>query len=302
MKALPATTAAALVTLAAASPAAPPRLFRIEVGGKFGFVDREGYAVVPPKFRAAGRFREGLAWFSLDGKRYGYLDGSGRVAIPARFTFAADFSEGLAAASDKPVRNGFATYGYVGRDGRFRVPQKFEASEGDPGDGPEPLGYAADPGAGSAGIEAGAFSGGRARVGFKRWIGKDGCPTAAPPKSNLSLGPLREGLRSSVEGGGTAMRYVRADGRYAFGREFLVPPGLERRPSARLNYYSEGRAPLWLILSGNRVRFGFVDEKGAIVTAAEFDSVRPFEGGRAEVVRNGRTEYVDRSGKRIWPR
>ncbi|MGV3615167.1 MAG: WG repeat-containing protein [Fimbriimonas sp.] len=293
---------AALVALSAASAAVSPRLFRIEVRGKFGFVDREGYAVVPPKFLAAGRFREGLAWFTRDGKRFGYLDERGRVAIPARFTFAADFSEGLAAASDKPVRNGFATYGYVGPDGRFRIPQRFEGAERDPGDGPEPLGYAPEPEAGSGGIEAGRFSGGRARVGFKKWIGRDGRPAPAPPRANPRLGPLREGLRSTVEADGILMRYVRPDGRAPSGREFMVPRGFDRRPSARLNYYSEGRAPLWLILTGGRVRFGFVDEKGSIAIAAEFDSVRPFEGGLSEVVRNGRTEYVDRNGKRVWPR
>gem|GEM_PF-6586234 len=36
-------------------------LFRVEIGGKYGFIDRTGKIVVRPLFDGAGGFSEGLA-------------------------------------------------------------------------------------------------------------------------------------------------------------------------------------------------------------------------------------------------
>jgi len=48
-----------------------------------------------PKYRDAGRFREGLAYVKLDGK-YGFIDKTGKEVIPRKYDDVGFFSEGLA--------------------------------------------------------------------------------------------------------------------------------------------------------------------------------------------------------------
>ena len=49
--------------------------------GKFGFVDRKGKEVVPPKYDYAGHFANGIAIVKLDGQ-YGIIDTSGNILVP----------------------------------------------------------------------------------------------------------------------------------------------------------------------------------------------------------------------------
>ena len=74
-------------------------LFRVRVGGKFGYIDKTGHVKIQPQFDNAGRFSEGLAAAlvgdPLKGK-WGYIDQTGRFAVNPRFFKADDFSNGLA--------------------------------------------------------------------------------------------------------------------------------------------------------------------------------------------------------------
>src|SRR5215472_13616499 len=71
-------------------------LFQVHYQGKWGFIDRSGEVVIPPRFEDEGDFFGGLARVEIDGK-WGYIDERGRVSIPCRFVRAGDFQEGLAA-------------------------------------------------------------------------------------------------------------------------------------------------------------------------------------------------------------
>lgn len=68
----------------------------VRLGGKYGFIDREGSCVIPYKYEYAGVFSEGLARVRLDDK-YGYIDKNGVVVIPYKYSDAGDFIDGLAA-------------------------------------------------------------------------------------------------------------------------------------------------------------------------------------------------------------
>ena len=70
-----------------------------------GYIDRSGGFVIPPQFRQAGSFSEGLAPVKLSPdkmkklapfKEWAYIDRSGKVVIPPQFMDAEPFSEGLA--------------------------------------------------------------------------------------------------------------------------------------------------------------------------------------------------------------
>jgi hypothetical protein len=135
-------------------------LIPVNQGDKYGYIDAAGKVVIGFQFDVATAFHEGLAEVEL-GNKCGYIDRSGKLVIPyqrcylfddfqggfavvsfkkrgkerfmdprgkllhgAAFAFADSFSEGLAAV--KPRREGKCCWGYIGKDGRFVIPPKFE--------------------------------------------------------------------------------------------------------------------------------------------------------------------------------
>jgi len=70
-------------------------LFPIIEKNKTGFINQKGEVVIPPLFRSAGDFSEGLAAVRIKGY-YGYIDQKGVVAIPPQFDFATAFTDGYA--------------------------------------------------------------------------------------------------------------------------------------------------------------------------------------------------------------
>jgi len=74
-----------------------PWLFPTVKGDKYGFINRKGKVVVPPKFRAVMRFSEGLVAVREAGQ-YGYIDATGTYVIPPIFDYAEPFKKGMAIA------------------------------------------------------------------------------------------------------------------------------------------------------------------------------------------------------------
>lgn len=112
----------------------------------WGYVDRSGREVVKRQYRLAGDFSEGLAAVSLDGK-YGFINRKGETVIPPRFWprqvgyswegkyEMGRFSEGLAwvgAADPREAKRNL--YGYINKAGDFVIRPQFvtaqEFSEG----------------------------------------------------------------------------------------------------------------------------------------------------------------------------
>ncbi len=79
--------------------------------GRYGFLDKSGKPVIPPRYMFVTPFNEGLAAFSGDnrdpctpveadkGRWDGYIDRSGKVVIPKGFRSAWQFVNGLAAVT-----------------------------------------------------------------------------------------------------------------------------------------------------------------------------------------------------------
>ena len=76
----------------------------MRVGGAWGFIDKSGMMVIPPKFDDAEAFHEGLAKIAVKGL-YGYADKSGAIVIPPQFEEADSFSNGLAPVGDSRNRH-----------------------------------------------------------------------------------------------------------------------------------------------------------------------------------------------------
>src|SRR4029077_6422686 len=133
-------------------------LAAVQVGDKWGFIDKEGRQVIPPQFSGAYYFREGVAtidvtnaqsggeeWAIIDkagdviargldmvgfiaegripaqpNQKWGYLDLQGKTVIPFVYENADSFHHGLAAVQigDK--------FGYIGQDGHVAIPFQFD--------------------------------------------------------------------------------------------------------------------------------------------------------------------------------
>jgi WG containing repeat len=86
----------------------------VSVGGKYGYIDRSGKMVIPPQFKEAGSFSEGLAIIRLNDKEWGYIDTSGKLVINGEeFGLAREFSEGLAAVTGKNDKYGLTIIAFA---------------------------------------------------------------------------------------------------------------------------------------------------------------------------------------------
>jgi len=71
----------------------------------WGFIDKGGSLVIPPRFESATSFSEGLAGVLLHGE-WGYINKTGTLVIENKFDWVGRFSEGVAVVqrSSKPKR------------------------------------------------------------------------------------------------------------------------------------------------------------------------------------------------------
>lgn len=70
----------------------------VRVEGKVGFMDQKGRIVIRPKYDDVFPFSYGLALVQLGGK-WGYVDKTGNVVIPIQYQIASMFSEGVASVA-----------------------------------------------------------------------------------------------------------------------------------------------------------------------------------------------------------
>lgn len=87
-------------------------LAAVSLGGKWGFIGKNGSSSIPFKYEQGGMFVDGLARVKLYGK-WGFIDKSGATVIPFKYAMASDFKDGLARVS----YNG--QNGYVDKTGEW---------------------------------------------------------------------------------------------------------------------------------------------------------------------------------------
>jgi len=117
-------------------------LAAVRLGEGYGYIDRGGRVVIPPRYQSAGGFSEGLARIEIE-DRYGYIDRTGRVVIEPRFQKAFKFSDGLARVCRPPEHRSFLFHrilrwddreaypcGYVDRQGKLVIDYEYLPSHG----------------------------------------------------------------------------------------------------------------------------------------------------------------------------
>ena len=98
-------------------------LARVELNGKWGYIDKTDKVIIPFKYDFASHFSDGLASVGLNGK-WGFIDKTDKVIIPFKYEFAMDFSEGLASVE----LNG--KYGYIDKTDKVIIPFKYKSARG----------------------------------------------------------------------------------------------------------------------------------------------------------------------------
>lgn len=95
---------------------------RVEKGGEWGFIDKNGAVKIPFEYEDALPFSEGLAAVEKDGE-WGYIDSQGLQKIPFVYDNAIMFSEGLAAV-EKDWK-----WGYVDKNGEIKIQLQYDDAE-----------------------------------------------------------------------------------------------------------------------------------------------------------------------------
>lgn len=105
-------------------------LAMVTADGKYGFIDTNGKAVVPPKYDYARSFSEGLAAVRLgdwiNGK-WGFIDVTGKELFMVNYEGVGDFFQGVVIVSSG--ENGGPTpvqYGLIDKTGKELVPLKYD--------------------------------------------------------------------------------------------------------------------------------------------------------------------------------
>jgi hypothetical protein len=105
------------------------------IGGPYGYIDRTGKRVIPPRFDAAGNFHEGLAAVESGGK-LGYIDKTGRMAVKPQYALTDaddaqdtdyapnDFSDGVAVVGC--IVGGHLKCGCIDKTGKLVIPARFD--------------------------------------------------------------------------------------------------------------------------------------------------------------------------------
>ncbi len=85
-----------------------------------GYLNEQGKYQIPEQFEDARDFSGGLAAVSKGGL-YGYIDHRGKTVIGFNFSDANNFSEGLAAAANEDEK-----WGYINCRGKWMIPPRFD--------------------------------------------------------------------------------------------------------------------------------------------------------------------------------
>lgn len=287
---------------------------RMKSIGKYGFIDRTGKIVIPPRFDGAGKFSEGRADVTIDGK-HGYIDKAGVVVIRPQFIrqhirkwsrSLGDFSEGLAVV--QVSENGL--FGFIDRSGSQVIPLKFtgvlDFSQGlaqatmDPnrkkigfinkkGDWVIPPQF----------LDASDFSEDLAAVQIGKesdykwgYIDRNGTMVIPPRFEEASR--FREGLATVDIGGDlTFSAFIDKQGQVV----------IKARPGFyRFDLFSQGRATFYT--SSHRTKtgkMGCMDKTGKVVIPPQFDVIWGFSEGLASIEIDEKNGFIDLSGKMLVP-
>jgi hypothetical protein len=253
-------------------PATPVRLFPFREGGKagkWGYINRHGKVLVPPRFIQALDFSDGRARVTTE-KGLGYVDARGKVVFTRpddlRIDWTLPFTEGLAAFSVKGKCGYFDRQGKVVVEPRYDDVKKF--SEG------------------LAAVNLGARS-----AGFPRpWVMRGGKWGFIDKTGRLVI-PLKFGYVDKSA-------YIDKKGKVVLTPEYKSDD--PKRFVSSANSFSEELARI--DTSGRHSGYstgyvGFIDKTGKFAIEPRLDGAGDFSEGLAAVLVGKKWGYMDRTGR-----
>ncbi len=104
--------------------------FHNEFGAMWGYIDPSGDFAMPPQFKNATSFSEGLAaavpYGTDQGTGWGYIDRAGNFVVKPGFILASRFSNGLAAVATRDAERMKYDRFYINRSGQQAFPAPYE--------------------------------------------------------------------------------------------------------------------------------------------------------------------------------
>ena len=107
--------------------AAKALIFKEKIGVFYGFIDKTGKVIIPPTYRHASNFSEGVAAVEEDSnvrkkfRKTGYINHNNQWVIAPQYRFAKEFHEGLAAAFPEKDK-----CGYIDKKGIWVLPATYK--------------------------------------------------------------------------------------------------------------------------------------------------------------------------------
>ncbi len=100
------------------------------VGSKYGYMDKTFKLVIPAQYDFAYRFSQDRALvYDASSKRLGFIDKNGLGVTGFKFEQASDFNEDLAVVQEPGILNPFRLFGYIDRNGAYRIWSLFSSCE-----------------------------------------------------------------------------------------------------------------------------------------------------------------------------
>ncbi|NGZ75181.1 WG repeat-containing protein [Saccharibacillus alkalitolerans] len=245
-------------------------LIGVKQGKLWGFADRTGKLVIPPKYQDIRSFSSGRAAAKANNK-WGFINRAGKWVVQPTYREVQDFHEGRAAVKINK------SWGYIDLNGSLIVKAKFKA--------------------------AGQFSEGLAGVQVNDtllvYIDKNGREVIrypAAPFGTLEAGPFRNGAAAIVINGNSVF-YIDKTGKLIFdkGQDPEYRHFLSDWPD-----FSEGLAGVKNSKYAYQ-KYGFIDTTGKFAIKPAYDFVKPFHNGLAAVSLNDKWGYVNKQGKVVIP-
>jgi hypothetical protein len=232
----------------------------------FGFKDKSGKVIVPPRFSAITHASEGMIAVR-EGDKWGYLNAKGTMAIQPQFDEAHGFSQGKAAVGKVMGERKTMLLGYINLSGTVIIDYQWDIANNFHN------GFAI------IGMQA---SGGDSYFAVINRKGERKFPGAYTAIEDIS-----EGLFLVAQGS-----VLMAKAKYGF----VDSTGKQVVPFIYQNGMSfyEGLASVQ-----KDGKWGFIDKKNKVVIPFQFDGPGFFEKGKAEVTKDGVSIKINKAGKTV---
>lgn len=240
-------------------------LFVFIKNGTWGYIDSTGKVVIPPKYKIAGYFYEGLAYAAMPGEKMGYINKEGTPIIKGKYAAAANFNEGFASVLDDE------DWGLINAKGEMVIEPKF-------------ANYL-------------VFNNGLAK--FKQERGLFSTYGFIDTKGDTVLYPQYEKISDFSEGlcmaslDGNKYGYIDTKGNWVIKptREIGAVIKINKEYVFRDKDFSEGYVTVY-----ENEKAGVMDKTGAIVIPAKFAAIGKFSNGLAPAKMDNLYGFINTKG------